>query len=100
MENKRALMEKVFNNEKAERVPIGFWYHYVSPRDHFRALEDKDVLNKVIEGHKKMYKEMQPDFVKIMSDGFFGHPSVNGTKIEKAEDLFCPERCVGTNSVQ
>ncbi len=88
MENKRALMEKVFNNEKAERVPIGFWYHYVSPRDHFRALEDKDVLNKVIEGHKKMYKEMQPDFVKIMSDGFFGHPSVNGTKIEKAEDLF------------
>lgn len=88
MENKRELMKKVFNNEKADRVPIGFWYHYVPPMDHFRALEDEQVLNTVIEGHKKMYKEMQPDFVKIMSDGFFGHPSINSTKIETAEDLY------------
>lgn len=88
MENKRELMRKVFNNEKAERVPVGFWYHYVPPMDHFRSLEDKDVLDAVIKGHKDMYKEMQPDFVKMMSDGFFGHPSVNSTKIEKAEDLF------------
>ena len=88
MENKRELMKKVFNNEKADRVPIGFWYHYVSPKNHFRGLEDKDVMDTVIEGHKKMYAEMQPDFVKIMSDGFFGHPSVNSTKIETTEDLY------------
>ncbi len=87
MENKRELMKKVFNNEKADRVPIGFWYHYVPPMDHFRSLEDQDVLDQVIQGHKKMYEEMKPDFVKIMSDGFFGHPSVNNTKIETGEDL-------------
>jgi uroporphyrinogen decarboxylase len=88
MENKRELMKKVFSNEKADRVPIGFWYHYVPPRDHFRALEDKNVLNAVIQGHKNMYKEMQPDFVKIMSDGFFGHPSLYNSNIEKADDLY------------
>lgn len=88
MLNKRELLERVFNSEEVERVPVGFWYHYVYSKDLFRAVEDKKVLNKVIEGHKKMYKEMQPDFVKIMSDGFFGHPSVNNNKIEKAEDLF------------
>lgn len=88
MSNKRELMEKVFNNQRAERVPIGFWYHYVSPKDHFRALEDKNVLNAVIEGHKKMYQEMQPDFVKIMSDGFFGHPSLYNSNIQVAEDLY------------
>lgn len=88
MENKRELLKKVFSNEKAERVPIGFWYHFVSPKDHFRALEDASVMQRVIDGHKRMYSEMQPDFVKIMSDGFFGHPSVNNTKIEKAEDLY------------
>jgi uroporphyrinogen decarboxylase len=88
MKSKRELIKSVFNNEKAERVPIGFWYHFVSPRDHFRALEDPEVSKRVIQGHKKMYKEMEPDFVKIMSDGFFGHPSVNNTKIETAEDLY------------
>jgi len=88
MENKRELMRKVFNNEKAERVPIGFWYHYVSPRDHFRALEDEAVVNAVIQGHKDTYEKMQPDFVKIMSDGFFGHPSLYHSNIEKADDLY------------
>ena len=80
-------MKKVFNNEAAERVPTGFWYHFVPPRDHFRSLEDPAVLQAVIDGHKKMYEAMQPDFLKIMSDGFFGHPSLYGSDIQTGEDL-------------
>ncbi|MDR1862574.1 MAG: uroporphyrinogen decarboxylase [Treponema sp.] len=71
--NKRELAAKAFKNEKTERVPVGFWFHYAKDEieDGFKntALFDNNV-----EGHKKFYREFQPDFVKIMSDGFFIYP--------------------------
>lgn len=88
MSNKRELLKKVFNNEEAERVPVGFWYHYAFARDLFGAPGNQKIYDVVVEGHKKMYDEMKPDFLKIMSDGFFGHPGINDLTIEKAEDLY------------
>jgi uroporphyrinogen decarboxylase len=71
--NKRELVAKAFKNEKTERVPVGFWLHYAKDEleDGFRnpALFDNNV-----EGHKKFYSEFEPDFVKIMTDGFFVYP--------------------------
>jgi len=46
------------------------------------------VLDRVIDGHKDFYDAFNPDFVKIMSDGFFGHPSLLEKKIEHADDLY------------
>jgi uroporphyrinogen decarboxylase len=72
--NKRELVAKAFKNEKTERVPVGFWLHYAKDEleDGFKnpALFDNN-----LEGHKKFYAEFQPDFVKIMSDGFFIYPN-------------------------
>ena len=28
MSSKRDLVLKAFNNEKTERVPVGFWFHF------------------------------------------------------------------------
>ena len=40
-----------------------------------------------MDGQKRTIKEYSPDYVKIMSDGFFGHPSVWENEIENLEDL-------------
>lgn len=92
MENKREFIKKALNHEDVDRVPFAFWHHLASPPgprpDLFRALDDQVVYDRVIDGHKRMYDTMQPDFMKLMSDGFFGHPSFRTTHIESAEDLF------------
>lgn len=92
MENKRELIKKVLNNEEAERVPFSFWHHLASPPgprpDLFKALDSKEVYDRIIQGHIDMYKTIQPDFMKIMSDGFFGHPSLREVPINTADDLY------------
>ncbi|MDR2094634.1 MAG: uroporphyrinogen decarboxylase [Treponema sp.] len=71
--NKRELVAKAFKNEKADRVPVGFWFHYAKDEleDGFKT---PGLFENSIEGHKKFYNEFQPDFVKIMTDGFFIYP--------------------------
>lgn len=86
MEKKR-IVEEFLQNKKPERVPSAFWYHFVSFHDHYNALEDPSVFQAVSDGQKKFVDEVQPDLVKIMSDGFFGHPSVTRKLISTAEDL-------------
>lgn len=85
-------MRRVLNKEEVERVPFSFWHHLASPPgprpDLFRGLEDEEVYNRVIEGHKKMYETMNPDFMKLMSDGFFGHPSLREIEVNEASDLY------------
>ena len=76
--NRRKLIFDAFDNKETERVPVGFWFHFVFGDDQFRGLEDRSVLDRVIDGHKDFYDAFNPDFVKIMSDGFFGHPSLLG----------------------
>lgn len=86
--NRRKLIFDAFDNKETERVPVGFWFHFVFGDDQFRGLEDRSVLDRVIDGHKDFYDDFNPDFVKIMSDGFFGHPSLLEKKIEHADDLY------------
>lgn len=86
--NRRKLIFDAFDNKETERVPVGFWFHFVFGDDQFRGLEDRLVLDRVIAGHKDFYDAFKPDFVKIMSDGFFGHPSLLEKKIEHADDLY------------
>ena len=45
-------------------------------------------IEKNIEGHHKYYKDFQPDFLKMMSDGFFTYPSDEAKNLEKPEDLY------------
>ena len=86
--NRRNLIFDTFDNKETERVPVGFWFHFVFGDDQFRGLEDRSVLDRVIDGHKDFYDAFNPDFVKIMSDGFFGHPSLLEKTIVHADDLY------------
>jgi uroporphyrinogen decarboxylase len=84
--SKRDLLKKVFMNEKAERVPVGFWFHFTEDeaRDGFKHPE---MFKATIEGEKKFYTEFQPDFIKIMSDGFFHFPCENFTNAQTIADI-------------
>ncbi len=84
--DKRERMLAFIGNEKVDRVPVGFWHHFVSFHDHF-GYKDPAILKTVVDGQKRYIDEVNPDFLKIMSDAFFGHPSVCKKLIKTADDL-------------
>ncbi|MDO4787992.1 MAG: uroporphyrinogen decarboxylase family protein [Johnsonella sp.] len=86
-ENKRELVRKVMNNEEGDRIPVGFWWHFTGRDEQFDAYKDPGIIRRAVDGHKKMYDEFQPDFVKIMSDGFFAHPEILENDVRTVEDL-------------
>ena len=85
--NKKELIEAFLNNKQVDRIPNAFWYHFVSFHNHYTALEDESVYETIVKGQKQYYDEVKPDLVKIMSDGFFGHPSVSKKLIKTIDDI-------------
>lgn len=86
MSTKRELVLKAFHNEKTERVPVGFWHHFLSGEEFNAGLAQPELLQKNLDGHRKFKEDFDPDFVKIMTDGFFFFPN-DFSSINKAEDL-------------
>ena len=89
MSNKKQLVLDAFNNKATERVPVGFWFHYAE-KEIGSAYEVPAYREQNLAGHKKFVKEFQPDFVKLMSDGYFFEPETAKflKGIKSAEDLF------------
>jgi uroporphyrinogen decarboxylase len=85
MTNKERLF-KAFRNESTDRVPLGFWFHFL-PDPRVDSLEDASLTEQNYQGHKHFIETFHPDFVKIMSDGFFGYPGVISDLVKQAEDL-------------
>lgn len=83
-ENRRELVFDAFDNKKVSRVPVGFWFHF-APESFFDP--SPAVLDKNFAGHEKYFEEFKPDFLKLMSDGFFGYPNESVKKIRSAADL-------------
>lgn len=83
-ENKRELVLAAFDNKKTERVPVGFWFHFAA--DAFYD-PSEETVKRNIAGHQKYVDEFDPDFLKLMSDGFFGYPNTTVGAVESAADL-------------
>ena len=86
-QTKKELVLAALNNESVDRVPVGFWFHYTPEPDHFTGLEDEDVIKRNIAGHKKYYEKFKPDFVKLMSDGYFTYPNEALKNVKSVEEL-------------
>ena len=71
---KREWVLKAFKNETVDKVPVGFWYHFTTDEERSDGF-NPEIFNKNIAGHKKFLADVNPDFVKIMSDGFFTYPN-------------------------
>ena len=82
--SKRELVLNAFNNQEVERVPVGFWFHFAA--DAFFDSSEKTVKRNIA-GHQKYVDEFHPDFLKLMSDGFFGYPNEAVKSIKTAADL-------------
>ncbi|MGF0111855.1 uroporphyrinogen decarboxylase family protein [Streptococcus sp. SGI.013] len=86
--SKRQWIKEVFQGKKVNQVPIGFWYHFTSEEDWTEGLNDPSIAVKNIQGHKHFVETVHPDFVKLMSDGFFDYPNpIIHSEIKSIEDL-------------
>lgn len=88
--SKRDLVLKAFHNEEVERVPVGFWFHFAVGDEFNQGVTNEAVVQKNIAGHKKYVEEFHPDFVKLMSDGFFAYPNellAKGVDIQDLKDI-------------
>jgi uroporphyrinogen decarboxylase len=83
MTNKERLLN-AFNNRPVDRVPVGFWFHFLPHDAMDGALEKPELGQMNINGHKAFIDAFHPDFVKVMSDGYFHYP------IGKREDFRSP----------
>jgi uroporphyrinogen decarboxylase len=73
--SRRELVLDALNNKPVERVPVSFWFHFVADKDRARGLEEPAFVERNVEGHRRYFEAAEPDFVKVMSDGYFGYPS-------------------------
>jgi uroporphyrinogen decarboxylase len=84
--NKREWVLRTLRNEPVERVPLGFWFHFTAD-ELIDGFLDPRVIEQNIEGHKKFFREFQPDLLKIMTDGFFMYPNREFQNARTAEEL-------------
>lgn len=74
-QTKKELVLSAFHNEPVERVPVGFWYHFLPDQRKVNALGKPEVFAANLDGLRQFYEAFQPDFIKIMSDGYFQYPN-------------------------
>lgn len=88
MSGKRELVWNAFNNKPVDRIPVGFWFHYTE-NELLSAYEHPEMREQNISGHKNFVKSFKPDFVKLMSDGYFFEPETAAVlkKAVHASDL-------------
>lgn len=88
MMSRRTLVLDAIQKKQVERVPVGFWFHFAQEKEFKEGLTSPSVIKTNIEGHQKFFEEFRPDFLKLMSDGFFGYPSKEVIEAKTAQDLW------------
>ena len=73
--SKKELVLRAIRGETVERDPVGFG-SIMWPKKKRIGAEQSSCSRKSIKGHQHYVEEISPDFVKIMSDGFFRYPNV------------------------
>ena len=57
MASKKELVRKALHNEHPERIPVGFWHHYLSETEFNGGLADPALLEKNLDGARKFKEE-------------------------------------------
>jgi len=66
---------------------VGVWFHYLADEVNSNALVGLKAAEKNIAGHRAFYERFQPDFVKLMSNGYFIYPNEGLQKVNSVQDL-------------
>lgn len=86
MSEKRARFQAVLNGQIVDRIPTGFWYHFFED-ELLEATSQSDLIAKNITGHQQFISAFQPDFIKLMSDGYFHYPNAANWQTASDADL-------------
>ena len=74
-QSKKELVLSAMDRREVERVPSGFWFHFLADEIHADAYADPRLEQTLLDGALRYIDGFQPDFVKIMTDGFFSYPN-------------------------
>ena len=86
-QTKKELVQAALNNQTVDRVPVGFWFHYLADEVNSNALINPNIARQNLDGHRAFYERFQPDFVKLMSDGYFIYPNEGLQKVNSVQDF-------------
>ena len=87
MTSKRELVLKAFRGEPVDRVPVGFWHHFTNGDEWLVGFGNQAIIDKNLAGHQAFLAEVEPDFIKLMSDGYFAYPNERLKKVQSIKDL-------------
>ena len=87
MTSKRELVLKAFRGEPVDRVPVGFWHHFTSEDEWLAGFGNQAIIDKNLAGHQAFLAEVKPDFIKLMSDGYFSYPNERLKKVQSIKVL-------------
>lgn len=76
-QNRRELIEAAFNNEKTDRIPVGFWHHFL-PDPTVPGFGNKSLRKTILDAQDAYFHAFPTDILKVMTDGFFHYlnPSI------------------------
>lgn len=86
-EDKRTLVLETLDGKATARIPVGFWFHFVHPESQ-DAFKDRTIPQRNVDGHKSFFEKFQPDFVKLMTDGYFNYPNESLKNVKSAKELY------------
>ena len=83
----RWVENKAFRGEPVDRVPVGFWHHFTSEDEWLAGFGNQAIIEKNLAGHQAFLSEVEPDFIKLMSDGYFAYPNESLKKVQSIKEL-------------
>lgn len=88
MSKRTDFLDKISKKEtKNKQIPVGFWFHFLENEAGQDYFNDPSVFERNIQGHKRYSETVKPDFIKLMSDGFFIYPSEELLGTDSIEDV-------------
>ena len=89
--DKRKWILDVFDGKETGRVPVGFWYHYLDDANKLNPAPE--MIRRNLAGHERFFRRFEPDFIKIMGDGYFAYPLAGDvSKVQNLSDLLAMPR--------
>lgn len=85
--NKKEWVTRALTGEAVDRVPAGFWFHFLNNEDIAGGMENPALIERNLAGHRRFNVTYHPDFVKLMSDGLFYRPDNTYPELKTSHDL-------------
>ena len=86
-QSKKELVLAAMDNKPVDRVPSGFWFHFLGDEIHSDSFQHPELIEQLYTGQTKYIETAKPDFVKIMTDGFFPYENRTAFNLKDAADF-------------